>query len=207
MKLFSYSKENNEFGIGVETKNGVFNLTHALDVYQKAKGTKTPFSFAFLQVFIEMGYCSGTTIESILQEPWVQSKREEIRLGSGLRYELPIARPTKIIGIGRNYRAHAKELQHEIPDEPLFFSKAPSSIIPHKSDIIIPGWLNSRVDHEAELALAYQLAGHVVVHQLARRRAVNPQLLLQVPDFQARTPIHQEEAQTPTVPDLGLAAR
>ena len=36
---------------------------------------------------------------------------------------------------------------------PFFFCKSPSSLIPHEGEIYIPSWLNSRVDHEAELAL------------------------------------------------------
>jgi 2-keto-4-pentenoate hydratase/2-oxohepta-3-ene-1,7-dioic acid hydratase in catechol pathway len=55
--------------------------------------------------------------------------------------------------MGRNYQAHIKELQHETPKAPLFFCKAPSAMISHESDIIIPEWLNDRVDHEAELAV------------------------------------------------------
>jgi len=153
VKLFSFSQGENDLGIGVETPKGVFNLSQALDIYQRAKGIKNPVSFAFLQVLVEMGYCSGSTIREILDEPWVQSKRESLRLSTGIQYELPIARPSKIIGIGRNYRAHAEEFQQEIPEEPLFFNKAPSALIPHKSEIIIPRWLDSRVDHEAELAL------------------------------------------------------
>ncbi len=37
--------------------------------------------------------------------------------------------PTKIVCVGRNYREHAKELNHAIPTEPLLFFKPPSSII------------------------------------------------------------------------------
>jgi 2-keto-4-pentenoate hydratase/2-oxohepta-3-ene-1,7-dioic acid hydratase in catechol pathway len=153
VKLFSYSRGENEVGIGVEMQKGTFSLTKALDIYQRTKGQKNPVSFIFLQVLVEMGYCSGSVIQSVLEEPWVQSKQEEIRLGSGLRFELPVARPSKIIGIGRNYKTHAEELHHDLPDEPLFFAKAPSTLIPHKADIFIPNWLEGRVDHEAELAV------------------------------------------------------
>ena len=38
-------------------------------------------------------------------------------------------RPSKIVCIGRNYAAHAKELGNEVPAEPLLFLKTPSSII------------------------------------------------------------------------------
>jgi 5-oxopent-3-ene-1,2,5-tricarboxylate decarboxylase/2-hydroxyhepta-2,4-diene-1,7-dioate isomerase len=153
LKLFSFYQRENEQGIGVETPAGTFNLTHALDIYQRARNIKSPVSFSFLQVLVEMGYCSSEMIQSVLNDPWVQSKQSEIRIGTGLHFLLPIARPTKIIGIGRNYKAHAEEFKHEVPKEPIFFSKAPSALIPHKSQISIPSWLEGRVDHEAELAL------------------------------------------------------
>ena len=151
MKLFSFSKEE-KAGVGVETSKGTFNLSNAFMIYQKAKGIRQPMAIDFLQVLVEMGYCSGKMIRQILDDSWVQSKQEELRLIQDYSINLPIARPSKIIGLGRNYKAHAKEFDHDIPDEPLFFAKAPSSVIPHEADIIIPNWLDQRVDHEAELA-------------------------------------------------------
>ena len=153
MKLFAFSKGEGEFGIGVEINNDTFNLTRALDIFQKARGIKTPVSFTFLQVLVEFGNCSGSMIRNVLDEPWVQSKQEELRLVEGLNFELPIARPSKILGIGRNYEAHAKELKHDIPSEPIFFAKSPSALIPHMADIVIPRWLEGEVHHEAELAV------------------------------------------------------
>ena len=37
--------------------------------------------------------------------------------------------PSKIVGIGQNYRAHAAEMGKGIPEEPLMFLKPPSSVI------------------------------------------------------------------------------
>ncbi len=151
MKFFSFSTEE-KTGIGVETKEGIFNFTEAFDTYQHAKGARQPVSLNFLQVLVEMGYCSANTIKKVLSDPWVRSREERLRL-TEFRYNPPIERPTKIIGLGRNYRAHAKELKHEIPKEPIFFAKSPSAITSHEADIVIPHWLDERVDHEAELAL------------------------------------------------------
>ncbi len=153
IKIFSFLDENQGSMIGVHTSDGTFNLTLAFQIYQHAKGIRKPIDFSFLQVLVEMGYCSGSVIREILSESWVSAKKEQLLIETTPKYELPISRPTKIICLGRNYREHAKELDHEIPDEPIFFSKAPSSLIPHDKDIIIPEWLNTRVDHEAELAL------------------------------------------------------
>jgi 2-keto-4-pentenoate hydratase/2-oxohepta-3-ene-1,7-dioic acid hydratase in catechol pathway len=61
-------------------------------------------------------------------------------------------RPTKIVGIGRNYAAHARELGHEIPTEPLLFLKAPSALAGPGDAIALPPE-SARVEHEAELAV------------------------------------------------------
>jgi len=61
--------------------------------------------------------------------------------------------PSKIVCIGRNYREHAKELDHPIPSEPLFFLKPASSVIGPHEEIRRPTELSQRVDHEGELGV------------------------------------------------------
>jgi 2-keto-4-pentenoate hydratase/2-oxohepta-3-ene-1,7-dioic acid hydratase in catechol pathway len=64
------------------------------------------------------------------------------------------AEPTKILCVGRNYHAHAKELGNEVPKEPLLFSKPPSSLLHDGGTLELPPLsLSERVDHEAEVAL------------------------------------------------------
>jgi 2-keto-4-pentenoate hydratase/2-oxohepta-3-ene-1,7-dioic acid hydratase in catechol pathway len=65
---------------------------------------------------------------------------------------LPPVSPSKIVCVGRNYAEHAKELGNEVPQEPLLFLKAPSSIITNSEEIIIPKQSN-QVEHEGELAV------------------------------------------------------
>ena len=60
--------------------------------------------------------------------------------------------PTKNIAIGINYRDHAKEMGHDLPPEPLFFLKPPSSVIGSQEPIRIPK-MSGRVEYEGELAL------------------------------------------------------
>ncbi len=71
---------------------------------------------------------------------------EEVRL-------LAPVEPSKIVCIGRNYREHAKELNHPIPTEPLFFLKPPSALIGPGDEIRRPIDLSQRVDYEGELGV------------------------------------------------------
>src|SRR3984885_5678101 len=59
-------------------------------------------------------------------------------------------RPSKIVCVGRNYREHAAELQHEVPTEPLLFFKPPSSLLAPGGTVRRPK-LWQRVDFEGEL--------------------------------------------------------
>lgn len=64
-------------------------------------------------------------------------------------------RPTKIVCVGRNYAAHAKELGNDVPSEPLLFLKAPTSLVlPGGADmsIVLPPQ-SERVEHEGELGI------------------------------------------------------
>lgn len=71
------------------------------------------------------------------------------------------ARPSKIICVGRNYAAHARELGNPLPERPLLFLKPPSSIIYNGESIVLP--LDSQqVEHEAEIGVVIgQRAHHV----------------------------------------------
>lgn len=61
-------------------------------------------------------------------------------------------RPTKIIGVGRNYVAHAKELGNEVPTEPLLFLKPGSALIASGEPIVLPPE-SERVEYEAEIGV------------------------------------------------------
>lgn len=60
--------------------------------------------------------------------------------------------PSKIVCIGRNYKAHAAELGNEVPVEPLIFLKPPSSLLAPKQTVLRPK-ISERVDYEGELGV------------------------------------------------------
>ena len=61
--------------------------------------------------------------------------------------------PPNIIAIGLNYRQHAEETGAEIPERPVIFLKATTSITDPDSDILLPKLAAEEVDYEAELAV------------------------------------------------------
>ncbi len=74
-------------------------------------------------------------------------------MGAPERFALPVPHPGKILCLAKNYVAHAREFGAESPPEPIFFAKLPDTLVPHGAPVVIPHWLDTRVDHEAELAL------------------------------------------------------
>jgi 2-keto-4-pentenoate hydratase/2-oxohepta-3-ene-1,7-dioic acid hydratase in catechol pathway len=68
------------------------------------------------------------------------------------RIGAPVARPTKIICIGLNYRKHAEETGAAIPTEPVVFMKAPDCVVGPYDDIEIPPG-STATDYEVELGI------------------------------------------------------
>lgn len=61
-------------------------------------------------------------------------------------------RPSKIVCVGRNYAAHAKEMGNDVPTTPIIFLKPPSSIIGNGDKIVLPPSSN-HVEFEGEIGL------------------------------------------------------
>jgi len=74
----------------------------------------------------------------------------------------------KIICIGRNYVAHIRELNNEVPGEPVFFMKPDSSLLRNNDPFYIPAWTND-VHHEIELVLKINRIGKNIEKQFAHR--------------------------------------
>jgi len=60
--------------------------------------------------------------------------------------------PSKIVCVGRNYAAHAKELGNDVPAEPLIFLKPPSSLIRNAASIRLPR-VSNQVEYEGEIGV------------------------------------------------------
>jgi len=72
---------------------------------------------------------------------------------AGLKYDILIANPSKIICVGLNYADHAKEGGHATPDHPSFFIRVNSSQVAHQQPMLVPKQSSERFDYEAELAV------------------------------------------------------
>src|SRR5271165_3248198 len=99
------------------------------------------------------GEVIGRALNTLPMSIYDFSEGETVELAlSSARLLAPVV-PTKIVCVGRNYREHAKELNHEIPTSPLIFLKPPSAVLAPGDKILRPTELSQRVDHEGELGV------------------------------------------------------
>jgi 2-keto-4-pentenoate hydratase/2-oxohepta-3-ene-1,7-dioic acid hydratase in catechol pathway len=84
---------------------------------------------------------------------WVdQQGRQAPAVPESVRLGAPIARPSKIICIGLNFRDHAEESNMALPTEPVVFFKATSAYAGPNDDVVIPRG-SQKTDWEVELGV------------------------------------------------------
>lgn len=74
----------------------------------------------------------------------------------------------KIICIGRNYVAHARELNNEVPDSPVFFMKPDSALVINNRPFFYPEFSND-VHYELEVVIRINRLGRSIEEQFAGR--------------------------------------
>jgi 2-keto-4-pentenoate hydratase/2-oxohepta-3-ene-1,7-dioic acid hydratase in catechol pathway len=104
------------------------------------------------------GTIEGSLVRPMTAAPWAGGLPDGKAVALADVQLLAPVEPSKVVCVGRNYRAHAKELGNEVPTTPLIFLKPPSAVIGPKE-----------VHHEAEL-------GVVVGRMLSRASPVDAKL-------------------------------
>ena len=99
------------------------------------------------------------TVLGVLEAEAVEAVSRAVESGAGARTPLadarlasPIPRPPKIVCVGLNYLDHATEQNVPLPEHPLLFSKATSSVVGPYDDVVLPAE-SEQVDYEVELAV------------------------------------------------------
>jgi acylpyruvate hydrolase len=76
----------------------------------------------------------------------------------------PVPRPGKVVCVGLNYRSHLAEIGEPIPEYPILFHKAATSLVGHRQPIVLPR-VSRQVDYEAELAVVIGRRAKYVAEQ------------------------------------------
>jgi 2,4-didehydro-3-deoxy-L-rhamnonate hydrolase len=70
----------------------------------------------------------------------------------GIRFGVPLYKPSKIVCVGLNYKKHAQETGAKIPEEPILFFKSTTALCGANDDLIIPK-NSEKTDWEVELVV------------------------------------------------------
>lgn len=96
----------------------------------------------------------GGVLHLLDRAPWLGGRPTGDEISRATATLLEPVEPSKILCVGRNYRAHAAELGNEVPKEPMLFYKPPSSLVPSGANVELPPTsVSERVDEEAELGI------------------------------------------------------
>jgi 2-keto-4-pentenoate hydratase/2-oxohepta-3-ene-1,7-dioic acid hydratase in catechol pathway len=113
------------------------------------------------------GWILDDRVGKIEGDPFGNYRRMEADIPLNEVRLLAPVQPSKIICVGLNYAAHAKEQGAELPKLPLLFLKPPSAIINPGETILLPPQ-STRVDHEAELVAVVGKRGRHITAESAQ---------------------------------------
>jgi len=144
-------RRDDESVVSVFSEGRWLDFTRAFRVYELLEHQRLGMPIRDLLELLRAGMLESGRLGEILAAMKRHSLVEKYELRGPLSFELPY-RPGKIIAIGRNYAAHAAETGHDVPKEPIFFSKSPTACI-GPEQAIVTRTEYGRVDHEGELAV------------------------------------------------------
>lgn len=100
------------------------------------------------------GVVDGENVHVLAGDPFFQGIKTTgaVHPLDDVRLVAPIIPRSKVVGFGRTYSEHAKELGNEVPPEPLMFLKPNTSVVGHGEPVTLPAF-SQEVSFEGELAV------------------------------------------------------
>ena len=154
MQLFNFMIDKRT-GIGAEFNGERIDFSRAWAIWRTLDNNTVYPPLNSIDAMLARGLFTKSAIDQVLQtiEGCSPEVRTSLKLGGDWKWATPVLKPGKIVALVQNYRKHAEEFGNQAPDKLVFFAKFPSTMIPQGGEIVFPGWLNSRVDHEVELGV------------------------------------------------------
>ena len=106
------------------------------------------------------GVVEGEAVRALTAAPWAGGLAEGKPVPLADVTLLAPAEPSKVVCVGRNYLAHARELGNEVPSVPLIFLKPSTAVIGPQDAIRCPEQ-SREVHHEGELGV---VVGRTLAH-------------------------------------------
>lgn len=199
-RAFAYLTHKNIPQVGVEWDGKTYNFTQAWEFFKQIKLNGKAPGLGFLQIIVELDLFHAESFDEVFNTLAEFRPLNDLLISPPFTYQVPIERPQKIICIGRNYREHAKELSHAPPDEPVFFGKAPSSLLAHEQIVRLPSTFGA-IHHEIELGVVIGktasniatdgaldfIAGFTIVNDVTARELQKKDIGAGLPWFRAKS--------------------
>ena len=166
MRLVTYTFRGTTRTGAMLGENDVVDLNRAETLRLNQTGAESPEIRAAFNVptdmlaFLRAGDAGVESARAALRVAEVEIKRDRAAaIASGLlfgtnepgfRLEAPVPRPSSVLAIGLNYKAHAAETSQELPQYPMVFSKVATCIIASGAPIQRPA-ASEALDWEGEL--------------------------------------------------------
>jgi 2-keto-4-pentenoate hydratase/2-oxohepta-3-ene-1,7-dioic acid hydratase in catechol pathway len=146
MRLISFEADG-ATRIGAVRKDDVIDLKEALGAAADTSPADAEAVFSDMCAFLAWRACDFRDLEQVVTD----ASGAAVRPLSDVRLLAPVTRPGKIIGVGRNYGAHAAEGGLGRQEEPRLFVKMATSVIGPDEAIVCPKGI-TKLDWEVELA-------------------------------------------------------
>ncbi|MFN4046107.1 MAG: fumarylacetoacetate hydrolase family protein [Acidilobaceae archaeon] len=168
MKLLSFNVKGYE---RVGTLIGEGRILDLPGAYSILFGHQAPSLLYSLKALIE-SQARGLDLARLIETLSMKELKANSPLGEKLAGEAvfgfesvafnpPVKSPSKILCMAVNYWSHAREMNVEPPESPYLFIKLASTLVGHKSNIIIPRGAE-KPDHEVELAVVIGRKGKYI---------------------------------------------
>lgn len=149
----------------------IFNEDLVIDLVeaQKERGESESIPWTLIECIDE----GERFLELVLElEAWVKATQSTVSVFplNEVKLLAPIPRPRKnIFCVGKNYAAHAIEMGSaaDIPEYPMLFSKAPTTVIGPNDEIEPHNHLTSELDYEGEIAIVIGKKGKRIAKEVA----------------------------------------
>lgn len=169
MKLLTYKTHDSESRLGFIHNNQVVDMEDFGEI------SNFPLPNNMLD-FIDLGFEIIAEITEMISETQ-NSFFDDIALElNEVAILAPIPKPRKnIFGIGLNYTEHVAEsartldTSNELPQQPVIFSKPPTAVTAHQTDILLNRKITNQLDWEVELAVVVGTGGKNISKETAHK--------------------------------------
>jgi acylpyruvate hydrolase len=171
MKLVTYSWKGNA-ALGALAGDQVVDLRRAYALALRHGGDADELAVADLRVpgdlmgLLRGGRASMTAARRALRfvEEQGTAAGEACYAVAEVEFRAPVERPGKVVCVGLNYHSHLAEIGDPVPEYPILFHKAATSLVGHREAIVLPR-VSRQVDYEGELAVVIGRRGKYIAEQ------------------------------------------